>query len=536
MWSNFLKNGAGDAKDPVFLRKIAIINSYSLLGVIFLFAYGIINLQHNQTFVGYIEIAACGLALINLYILRLKRDDEIASSIMLYIIIFVTGYLFLSGGIAESGRYWIYILPPVAYALKGKRAGNIWVAISLFMIISIFALEFNNIIPNPYTSFSPVNFLHFLTSYICISLTAFCFQYFQEQADYALEKQKNLLQTILDNLPVGVKVVKPLKDKPIIENPVAKILDGKNLVKADGSIYPHDELPLNITLKTKNKISKDDIYKKTADGKTHTIRGISAPVFNIKDEFQFAVGVFEDITHEKEVDRMKSEFISLASHQLLTPLTAIKAQTELLILYDGFENLSPKQQKHIQNIKEIDLRMIELVSSLLDISRLESGKIIPEPSKTDLPKLIDEVLTDVKIKFDEKQQDFRINIIDKIPEIEIDQKLIRQVYLNLLTNASKYTPEKGSIVLTIEEREKDVLSKVTDSGYGIPEKDKAKVFQKFYRGDNIVSIVSEGTGLGLYLIKTIVDVSGGTIGYDSKEGAGTTFWFTLPKKAVVLQN
>ncbi len=255
--------------------------------------------------------------------------------------------------------------------------------------------------------------------------------------------------------------------------------------------------------------------------------------------------VVREITYEKEVDRMKTEFISLAAHQLRTPLTSIKWFGELLIS-GGAGELSPEQKEMVSNMYGSTERMVALVNSLLNISRIESGRLIVEPKPSALSDVISGVVFDVKAKIEEKQHYLEVSVAKDLPQLNIDPKLVRNVYMNLLTNAIKYTPKGGKVYIEVKVLEEgselskkadlvgkgaiggEVVSMIQDSGMGIPQSQQTKVFEKFFRANNAVMVETDGNGLGLYLVKSIVEESGGRIWFESEENKGTKFYFTLP--------
>ncbi len=281
------------------------------------------------------------------------------------------------------------------------------------------------------------------------------------------------------------------------------------------------------TIKTDKKVFNKEILNHRKNGERFTSLLTIYPLLDKDGNVQFFVGTQRDITKEKEVDRMKTDFISLASHQLRTPLSAIKWFLEMLLGGD-FGKLTDKQVDAVKNIDESNERMIELVNSLLNISRIESGRIIVEPVPVNFTELIENVVIELSKKVEVKKQSIMKHIDSNIETISVDPKLIRQVVVNLLTNAIKYSPENTTITVSVSKQEDHILVGVEDHGYGIPKDEQTKIFERFYRATNVIKKETDGTGLGLYLVKSIIESSGGKVWFESKEGVGTTFYFTLP--------
>lgn len=366
------------------------------------------------------------------------------------------------------------------------------------------------------------------------------------QAQQALSKRNRQLaesqaknEAMLENIGDGVIGINDGGDIVYVNSQTEKMLKmseteliGKRMIHAvplldeAGKEVPPEKRPIRTALLLKKKVVSSDYFYKRIDGSKFAAAITATPVV-LHGQVVGGVNVFRDITKEYEIDRMKTEFISLASHQLRTPLSAMKWFTELL-LDEEVGKLSEEQREVATNIYQSNERMIELVNALLNISRIESGRIIIEPKITDLKLLVEEVIGELKPKIEEKKHKLAISVHGNLPKINIDPKLVRHVYMNLLTNAIKYTPDKGEITVIISKSGNEVISQITDNGLGIPESQADKVFSKFFRGQNIVKMVTDGTGLGLYLSKAIVESSGGKIWFESTEGKGSTFWFILP--------
>ena len=292
-------------------------------------------------------------------------------------------------------------------------------------------------------------------------------------------------------------------------------------------------MPLNYYKKLWKTIKKDkktfeaDITNKRKDGDSYEAHLSISPVLNDASEVEFFVGIERDITHEKEVDRAKTEFVSLASHQLRTPLSSINWYAEMLLAGDGGK-LSEEQANFVQEIYTGNQRMVELVNSLLNVSRLELGTFAVDPVPTDIIKTAQEVIAELKPGLTTKKMKMIFDYDKTIPVVSADPKLIRIVFQNLLSNSVKYTPEKGEIKLILARDKKNLLITVSDNGYGIPKDQQDKIFSKLFRADNVRERDTEGTGLGLYIIKSIVDHSGGNISFKSEEDKGTSFFVTMP--------
>ncbi len=275
----------------------------------------------------------------------------------------------------------------------------------------------------------------------------------------------------------------------------------------------------------------DKLRVKRPDGSMISLRADASPVKK-QNEVIGVVFTFVDVSREEEIDKMKTEFVSLASHQLRTPLTAINWYTELL-LDSKKPSLSSKHLELVKEIKNASTRMMTLVRSLLNVSRLEMGTFSIDPTDEDVVKIAQAVIKEQQPDFDEKGQIFKFVHSETIPKIRVDKQLLHIIIQNLLSNASKYTPSGGSITLEFvvngqKNISGDLKIRVIDNGVGIPTHQQKDIFKKLFRASNIRTLDVDGTGLGLYIVKTIIDEAGGSIAFTSTEGKGTTFAVTIP--------
>jgi signal transduction histidine kinase len=230
-----------------------------------------------------------------------------------------------------------------------------------------------------------------------------------------------------------------------------------------------------------------------------------------------------------EANRMKTEFISVVSHQLRAPLSNLSWSLELL-MSGRLGKIEESQIDYFKILKENSERMKELVKDLLIVSKIESASLSLKKEKFLLQKLITEIIKEYEPYAKASNCKIEFYPQENLPEILADRYQIRQVIENLLDNAIRYSKEEGKIKITLQKERNFIKFEIEDNGVGIPKQDQKFIFQKFFRASNILKYKTQGTGLGLFIAKSIIERSGGKIGFKSQEGVGSTFWFKLPIK------
>ena len=286
----------------------------------------------------------------------------------------------------------------------------------------------------------------------------------------------------------------------------------------------------------KNGVSvKHTIMNRRRNGELYIAIATITPILR-KNKVIMFVSTEEDVTALRNVDKAKTEFVSFASHQLRAPLSTVGWYTEMLLDGDAGKLLK-EQKKYLEEIRAANQRMVELVGSLLNVSRLEVGTFLIELVPTNMVKVIREAINEQKNEISKKKINFSFTSTKDIPEINGDPKLLHMIVQNLLSNSIKYTPDKGKVIMSLSlYNSRNLLLKISDNGYGIPEKQQDKIFTKLFRADNAVKISSEGTGLGLYIIRSILEKVDGKIWFESEENKGATFYVRIPIKAVIRKN
>ena len=273
-----------------------------------------------------------------------------------------------------------------------------------------------------------------------------------------------------------------------------------------------------------------ELRNKRKDGTEYEAEIRISPVFDDNKGILFYIAIERDITEQKEIDRAKSEFVSLASHQLRTPLSSISLSAELL-LKDAAGQVTKEQAEYLNDIYEDVFKMSELINALLNISKIEMGTFVAEPEPAEIVDLIDCALAEVETQIKNKKIDVARNIDRMIPTIEVDKNIIRVVMHNLLHNSIKYTDTGGRIEINAKKAGGSIILSVKDNGVGIPLRQQSKIFSKYFRADNVKKIEASGTGLGLYISRSLLEEVGGKIWFESRLNQGTVFSFSLPIKA-----
>ncbi len=311
----------------------------------------------------------------------------------------------------------------------------------------------------------------------------------------------------------------------------------------DGKEIPPDKGPIQRVFDAKARLSTTPITEKNsrlyllgANNKKMPVQITASPIM-AGDRVKAIVVIFRDIAREIETERSKTEFVSVASHKLRTPLSAVNWYLEM-IMSDKLENLRPEQLDYLKEIGQGNQRMIDLVDALLNTSRIELGEFSVQPTKVNVNDLIQEVLKEMDKKIAENGLIVEEHYEKNLPEIEADRDLFMIVIKNLISNAVRYANKNIGIEATLQkidkadfknvEDEKWMLIKIYDDGIGISEEKREYVFTKLFRADNAKLRDPEGSGLGLYMTKSILDQTGGKIWFESKENEGAAFSILVP--------
>ena len=300
----------------------------------------------------------------------------------------------------------------------------------------------------------------------------------------------------------------------------SKIIEKKKKTLVEEVVVSNNKNdPKEASSARKQKYSKGDLIYKV----------VTIPVCDETNVCLGHVKIFHNLTREKMIDEMKSEFISIAAHQLRTPLTAIKWAMRMVLTKEA-GGINEEQEELLKQGYKSNERLIKLVNNMLNVSRIEENRFEYSFDKNDISEIIDLVIENLDKEMKKKNIEFEIKKTSRIPKIYMDNEKIELVLQNLLENAVKFTPKRGKISLTIKAGKENITIKVKDNGVGIPKESQANLFSKFFRAKNVAKMEVEGSGLGLFITKNIINKHEGDITYESEEGKGTEFIVTLPIK------
>lgn len=230
-----------------------------------------------------------------------------------------------------------------------------------------------------------------------------------------------------------------------------------------------------------------------------------------------------------QLDKAKDEFVGMASHQLRTPLTSVKGYISMVLEGDAGD-ITATQRQFLDEAYASSERMVHLIEDFLNVSRIQNGKFIIDKHPTDLSKVVSQEIEGLEPSAKSRELKFVYKKPKNFPMIDIDESKIRQVIMNFADNALYYSHENTAININLSAAHNDIIFTVKDAGIGVPVEEQEQLFSKFYRASNARKQRPDGTGVGLYLAKTVIDAHGGKIIFESVEGKGSTFGFSLPIK------
>jgi two-component system phosphate regulon sensor histidine kinase PhoR len=352
--------------------------------------------------------------------------------------------------------------------------------------------------------------------------------------DIATEKSK--IKTIINCMGDGVLVCD--RDSCIVlSNPAAS-----RMLKAPetcllGNYLNQCNLPPELSKTMEESLQAKDmsyasVSQELSVGESGEIflRAHTALVRNDIGETMGSVTVLQDISHLKELDKMKSEFIAMVTHELRAPIAAVEQQLTVILNKMAGE-LTEKQEQLLSRAKQRTNGLLDLIKDLLDLSKIEAGKMVQYKEPLLLQEVIQRVVDLMRAEAENKKLDLQFSTPPKVSLVNADRNSMEGIFTNLISNAIKYTPEGGKVWVNLGEEGGFVKATVSDTGIGIKKGDLHRIFDKFYRVKTTETRQIVGTGLGLSIVKSIVDAHLGSISVESEEGNGTTFTVLLPKES-----
>ncbi len=491
-----------------------------------------------------------------------SRMDNVFFGQFIFDLLMFTLIIHYIGGVEWiGGAFYLFSVIYFVFYISQKNRKIFLIFFTISLYTALVFLEYFGIIPHygivP-SSGAYENFSYVFTTLTALGATfvfvAFTVNLFTgrlrqrdkklSEINIQLTEEKNKISSIVANFKDPV-IVLDKNNKLVIVNPAAANIFSFSDSELGTEIATSNQFSTNNfkkiiknTLKVK-KIKEESVggyvveeVSLNSGGREIVYKVITTKVIGINNEFFGTMKIFQDLTREKNLDRLKTEFISIAAHQLRTPLSAIKWVIKMVL--EGDAGKINDEQKNLLNKGYVsNERVIKLVDGLLNVSRIEDGQFGYNFTKCNFQEILNMVVSDSERLIIKNHFDFKINKSNKIPSLYADEERIAMVMQNLLDNSIKYTPEYGKIEINIKNDSKNLIISIKDNGVGIPESDKVKLFSKFFRASNVIRLETEGNGLGLFITKNIIEKHGGKISVESKEGKGTIVKFFLPLKGNV---
>lgn len=349
-----------------------------------------------------------------------------------------------------------------------------------------------------------------------------------EEALKIAEEEKDKTLSIITNFTDGLLIFDP-GNKVSLINPRAEEFFHIKAVQIIGKhILEFVEIPRLEPLT--NILGKEikGIFRKELALEENLILEISSIPIIREEEKLGSLVILHDITREKTIERIKTEFVSISAHQLRTPLSAVKWTLRMLL--DGdLGKITLEQKEILGKTYKSNERMINLINDLLNVTRIEEGRYLYKPTIHQIEEITQSVINSYQEKIKRKKIKFEFKKSkEKLPKIKVDLEKIRLAIENLIDNALRYTLTGGKIRVSLKSNKEEITFEIKDTGLGIPKRQHNRVFSKFFRAANVIRTETEGTGLGLFITKNIIEAHGGKIWFKSEEGKGATFYFALP--------
>ncbi|TMN22714.1 two-component system histidine kinase PnpS [Lentibacillus cibarius] len=341
--------------------------------------------------------------------------------------------------------------------------------------------------------------------------------------------QESQLKTVVDNMDSGLMLIDERGYVHLVNQKFSSIfsIDPQDVI---GYLYYNiiDEQSIHKAVQEAFLYEKEitDSFTSSMELGSKFVEIVGAPILNEANRLKGTVLVFHDITEFKQLEQMRKDFVANVSHELKTPVTSIRGFAETLL--EGAMNDPELNKQFLTTIFDESKRLQALVQDLLELSELEKDELQLQTKEIDLAGLFKEIRPFLDQQAAQQQIHFSSSISENLV-MTGDTDRMKQVLLNLITNAMIYTPARGKVDLTMDGTDDMIKIKVSDTGIGIPEEERSRIFERFYRVDKARSRNTGGTGLGLAIVKHIVEAHNGKIELDSKLGQGTTFKLTFPK-------